>query len=201
MSADLNPRGSDIVHLDWLKKLGIVSWQGMDVLDLGCGSGFVCEEAIRNRAKAVCGLDFVTPEFFSPQSKWKFVSQDLDASDWYAKLPESKYDIILAFDILEHVASPYLFLKACAELMKKNSKLIITTPNLGSWERLANPNGWSGVTDEQHKVLFTRYSLSFLLSKVGLAVEQIAAPMRSLAFLGPIQPHIGGQILCKANLS
>ena len=199
-NSDLKPRGSDLVHLDWLRSLQAPSWRGLNVLDLGCGSGFVCEEAIRNGAGLVCGLDFVKPEFFSSDSKWKFVTQDLDAQDWPRSLPGSSFDIILAFDILEHVASPYAFLKACASLMTPTSILVITTPNLGSWERVAKPDSWSGVTDEQHKVLFTRYSLNFLLSRVGISTVKMTAPMRSLAFLGPLQPHIGGQILCKAAL-
>lgn len=194
------PRGSDLVHLEWLRNLDAPAWQGLTVLDLGCGSGFICEEAVDKGARLVCGLDFVKPEFFSLSSKWKFVAHDLDAPDWSQHLPARSFDVIMAFDILEHVASPYAFLKACSSLMSANSLLFITTPNVGSWERFLKPDSWSGVIDEQHKILFTRYSLNFLLSRVGLSSLKMTAPMRSLAFLGEFQPDIGGQILCKAAL-
>lgn len=200
-SLKLEPRGSDFTHLQWLEDLRAPAWTGLNVLDLGCGSGFLCDEAMRHGAKSACGVDFVKPEFFSPQSSWTFVSQNLDDAEWYKNLSAKKYDLILAFDILEHVASPYLFLKACFSLMAESSQLIITTPNLASWERFLKPDSWSGVIDEQHKVLFSRYSLNFLLNRVSLSANTIEAPMRSLSFLGPFQPQIGGQILCKASPS
>lgn len=195
------PRGSDFTHLQWLMDLKAPAWKGLNILDLGCGSGYLCDEAMRQGALSACGVDFVKPEFHSPKSSWTFVSQNLDDSDWHENLSEKKYDLILAFDILEHVASPYLFLKACFSLMMDTSQLIITTPNLGSWERFLKPASWSGVIDEQHKVLFSRYSLNFLLNRVSLSADTLVAPIRSFSFLGPCQPQFGGQILCKASQS
>ena len=46
-----------------------------------------------------------------------------------ANLEENYYDIIVAFDVLEHVYSPGNFLKKCCFLLKNSGILIIAVPN------------------------------------------------------------------------
>ena len=41
-----------------------------------------------------------------------------------------KYDVIVMFQVLEHIPEPVLFLKNVGRLLKKTGKLIIEVPNL-----------------------------------------------------------------------
>lgn len=195
----MQPLSSDVDHLNWLTLAGINSFAGLDILDLGCGSGYVCHKAMMEGAGSAFGIDIVKPKGFTAESNWQFSELNLDEKKWDQSFNQTKFSLILAFDILEHVESPYLFLKACRNVMASNARLVITTPNLLSWERFYRPETWSGIQDPQHKVLFTMYSLKFLLSKVGLSVSLSKAPFRSLAFMGGFQPQIGGQLLCVAT--
>ena len=72
---------------------------------------------------------------------------------------------------------------------------LILSPGKDWLDRQLGP----GSQDPQHKTLFHRYSLQFLLAKAGFESVSIQAPMRLLKFLGPIQPQIGGQIFCVAK--
>lgn len=195
----MQAKSSDLDHLNWLQALGFKSVKNLSLLDVGCGTGFVCHEAMRQGAKRAVGLDIVKPSGINEQSTWQFINGDLNSDQWIRNLDDKNFDLILAFDILEHLDSPYRFLKTLRECMKTDSKLILTTPNLTSWERYAKPESWSGVLDEQHKTLFSRYSLKFLLSKVDLQCELLKAPVRSLGGFGPLVPQIGGQIVCVAK--
>jgi 2-polyprenyl-3-methyl-5-hydroxy-6-metoxy-1,4-benzoquinol methylase len=190
---------SDLDHLRWLSDLGLSATNNISLLDVGCGSGYICHKAMEDGAKTAVGIDMVRPKGLTDRSSWRFMSLDLNASDWTKEFHEERFDRILAFDILEHLDSPYLFLKNLRSVMSPSAHLVLTTPNLMSWERYARPQNWSGVRDEQHKTLFTRYSLKFLLSKVGLKASLIKAPMRSLGGLRPWTPQIGGQIICVAQ--
>ena len=196
-SALLPPRSSDLDHLNWLRLAGLDNFQGKSLLDLGCGSGFICHKAMTEGATAAVGVDLVRPEL-AGAGDWEFKDLNLDGGDWHLGLSR-KFDLILAFDILEHLESPYRFLDCCHKSLSDTGQLVLTTPNLLSWERYYRPNDWSGVKDPQHKTLFTKYSLQFLLKKIGFSPDTVQAPMRSLAFLGPLQPQIGGQILCVAS--
>ena len=189
---------SDIDHLSWLDIAGLNCFNGKGILDLGCGSGYICHKAMQDGATHAVGIDIVSPAK-SYQDSFDFRSLNLDDANWHQSVDE-KFDLILAFDILEHLASPYWLLQSSRQLLSKNGVLVVTTPNTLSWERFVKPETWSGVTDPQHKTLFSKYSLKFLLSKVGFQKIALSAPMRSLKKLGPLQPQCGGQILAVASL-
>jgi len=185
---------SDLVHLRWLSDAGLRHFGGKKILDLGCGSGHLCALAASERAATVVGIDLVEP---AAKASWQFLKMDLDSPSWSDQLAfTGPFDLILAFDIIEHMASPFQFLRGCRKILNPAGTLVVTTPNLTSWERWVKPDSWSGVTDPQHKILFSRYSLRFLAGKVDLSPRIIKAPMKSLAWMGALQPHIGGQIFC-----
>lgn len=199
MSQIIASRSSDRDHLQWLRDAGVSSFNRKKILDLGCGSGFVCQKAIAEGAELAIGIDLVKPHG-AEQSKWQFMTLDLDSGGWQKKLPYM-FDLILAFDIIEHLSSPYNFLKSCNELLSTNGQLVLTTPNVNSWERLIKPESWSGIIDPQHKTLFNKYSLKYLLKQTGFKTSFLKAPLRKLSFLGPLQPQVGGQLLVKADKS
>jgi hypothetical protein len=84
-------------------------------------------------------------------------------------------------------------------LLRPGGQLVVTTPNTNSWERLLRPTAWSGAQDPQHRILFNRYSLAFLLRRVGFKPLVVRAPLRKLAFLGPLAPEVGAQIFAVAT--
>jgi 2-polyprenyl-3-methyl-5-hydroxy-6-metoxy-1,4-benzoquinol methylase len=194
----IKPWQSDLDHLSWIEFANLGSFANKRILDLGCGSGFLCQKLIDEGASKAVGIDIVKPDL--PESpSWQFLQQNLDDSGWHALIAE-KFDLIFAFDIVEHLDSPFRFLKSCHQVLSEGGHLILTTPNLMSWERYYKPMDWSGAKDPQHKTLFTKYSLDFLLKRVGFSLSNIRAPMRSLSFLGKLQPQIGGQIFCIARV-
>lgn len=195
------PRHSDAVHLEWLENLGLNSFAGLRLLDLGCGSGYLAHMAKSKGASVSIGVDIEKPkDGIFDEVSWQFVEANLDRDDWLNALPSKPFDIILAFDIIEHLRSPVAFLEQCRNLLSPQGSLYLTTPNTQSLERLLNPEGWSGAFDPQHRILFSKYSLGFLLRKTGLQAIQLRAPMRSLRWLPrAFQPPIGGQLLVQAG--
>lgn len=193
-------RPPDLDHLRWLEKHGAGAFPGARVLDLGCGSGFLCAEARRRGATSVVGVDLLPPDTDPSEGGWRFMQADLEADRWDATLGgDGSFDWIFAFDILEHLTAPARFLDACARLLSKGGRLVLTTPNTASWERLVKGPAWSGATDMQHKVLFSRYSLGFLLARCGFEAQVLTAPLRSLERAGPLCPQVGAQIFCLAQ--
>jgi 2-polyprenyl-3-methyl-5-hydroxy-6-metoxy-1,4-benzoquinol methylase len=190
--------GSDIDHLRWLSRAGWsqATLAGRSVLDLGCGSGEICQWAQRAGAARVTGVDLVAPR---QSVSWTWRPVDLSVSNWSEEI-EGEQDIVFAFDILEHVPAPGIFLRECAKTMRSGARLVLTTPNVNSWERLLRPKTWSATIDPQHELLFTRWSLGFLLERCGFEVLISWAPVRSLEFLpNALHPWIGAQIFMLAR--
>lgn len=201
----LTPRGSDRDHLRWLENADLSQLQSKAILDLGCGSGFLCQHFAEQGANAV-GIDIVKPAGLeNSPGKWQYHALDLNAQNWadqlQQKLSSQLFDVIFAFDIIEHVDAPTWFLQNIYNSLRPGGHVVITTPNINSLERLLKPQTWSGTIDPQHRLLFSRYSLRFLLQRLKFRIEQCEAPLRSLQFMKPLQPQIGGQIFCVATKS
>lgn len=200
---DIEKRGSDSDHLAWLSHFDSLSWQGKKVLDIGCGSGFLCKQAVAGGASVAVGIDMLPPKGLKSIDSWNFLSSDLELSQWkddaIALSPEG-FDLILAFDIIEHVRSPWNLLHTCSDLLSDSGSILITTPNANSWERFMRPKTWSGSQDPQHKTLFNSYSLKFLLERLGYKLEYCKAPVRSIGAFNKLMPQLGGQLFAKANV-
>lgn len=202
---ELNP--SDQTHLSWLKELGVVDVKGLKILDLGCGSGYLCKSFIDQGAALAVGMDVELPEKNKDKadSGLHFVLADLNAENWADQLKDElgpdAFDLVLGFDIIEHLKSPVGFLENIKTLSHAKTKLILTTPNTNSWERLLKPKTWSGALDGDHLILFNAYSLTFLLERCGFSPLQVSAPIRKLGFFSKFFFSWGGQLLSKSTLS
>ena len=201
-SATAGSRPPDLDHLNWLERYHPVAWQDRRVLDLGCGSGYLCAHARKSGAQAAVGVDLKDPDVPPEAAGWTFQKFDLDADGWGRGVAtQGRFDYVFAFDILEHVSSPVRFLGEIRNALSPNGRLVLTTPNTSSWERVFRGDRWSGATDPTHRVLFTPYSLRFLLERSGFKPLKLIAPMRKLEFLGPATPMIGAQIFCAAEVT
>lgn len=110
-------------------------------LDAGCGNGDFLV-FLRNKYKKVRlkGIDFSSDEVREARKKGLDVTRgDFEKS---MALKNSSFDIIYAGEVIEHLYNPDSFLEQMNKALKKNSYLIITTPNLCSWyNRMLMPLG------------------------------------------------------------
>jgi 2-polyprenyl-3-methyl-5-hydroxy-6-metoxy-1,4-benzoquinol methylase len=202
-TSDITPWASDLDHLQWIKTFAPQLLQAKNILDLGCGSGYVCDFFMSHGAKTAVGIDAIEVKS-SAESKAVYYTKDLNDPHWQSSLLSQYphgFDCICAFDIIEHLLSPALFLRSINDLLSKNGALVLTTPNSNSWERLLKPHTWSGARDPQHLTLFSKYSLGFLLRKCDMQPTLMCAPVRKLGPLSNLFPHIGGQIFTVAQKS
>jgi SAM-dependent methyltransferase len=96
------------------------------VLEIGCGSGLFLNE-IKDKVDACVGLEF------NDAAILKATSYDLtvikqDISD-HAQTNQEKYDVVCAFQVLEHIPDVSDFINSCLKVMKKGGKLIFGVPN------------------------------------------------------------------------
>lgn len=187
-------RISDRDHFNWLHAKKLTGFKAQTILDVGCGTGDLCRLAVENGAHLAVGIDIKMPTNIQSE-KLKFLNFNLDLPNWADNFKANGFDKIFAFDILEHLESPVVFLRECRKLLSKNGFLIITTPNVNSWERYLRPSSWSGVQDEQHKILFNLYSLRFLLQKLEFKIISAEAPIRKLGLFSRFFDSLGGQQL------
>lgn len=135
----------------------------VSILDIGCGMGFLLLSLKNSGYSSVNGIDTDEEQVRSCKEKNLQVSLVQDSAN-YLNNSSTKYDLITAFDVLEHipVAEQINFLKAVNNALKGGGQLILTVPNANSV--LASRNRY---IDYTHHVLFTEVSLDFVLYNAG----------------------------------
>ena len=111
--------------------------RNLKILDVGCGGGIICEPLARLGAK-VTGIDFapnniIAAKIHSKKNKLKikYISKDIEKS----KLDE-KFDIILMFEVLEHLDNWKKTIKNIKKNLNKNGLIIISTINRNLFSKL-----------------------------------------------------------------
>jgi 2-polyprenyl-6-hydroxyphenyl methylase/3-demethylubiquinone-9 3-methyltransferase len=113
------------------RQLGCLS--GLRILDIGCGGGILCEPLARLGA-AMVGVD-PAPANIAAASLHAAESGLGIGIDYRAATVETladageRFDLVLAMEVVEHVADVALFVRRCAEMVKPGGLMIAATLN------------------------------------------------------------------------
>lgn len=106
-------------------------FQGLDVLDVGCGGGLLSEPMARlgaNMTSIDAGEKNVEiAKIHAEQSGLNINYRNVLPEDLAAE--GHKYDIVLNMEVIEHVADPELFMAASSSVLKDNGCMVLSTMN------------------------------------------------------------------------
>lgn len=121
-----------------LNSVGKDNLSGLDILDVGCGGGLI-SESLANLGANVTAIDFVENNIkiakkHSQKNKLKinYICSDIENYNF-----SKKYDLIVLFEILEHLENWQHFISKIRNNLKKNGKMIISTINRNTLSKIA----------------------------------------------------------------
>jgi len=160
------------------------------LLDVGCGNGSFLNEIKTITGCQVYGLDF--SGVAAKTAKENFGLDIFAGTILDAPFPPGYFDVITAWEYLEHVNNPSEVLLKIANLLKDEGKCIISTPNFDSFNRKLFRDKWYDLDCPRHLYIYTPKTITGLLQKSGLSVEKIKYPGSSKGLLGSLQYYFYG---------
>jgi SAM-dependent methyltransferase len=100
---------------------------GRRVLDAGCGSGYGSAELARS-ANLVTAIDFSQDAIAYAQEHFQLPNLHYLVGDCLA-LPEGPFDLIVAFEVIEHLAEWQHFLLEAKRALAPGGLFLVSTPN------------------------------------------------------------------------
>lgn len=148
-------------NIERIKFIGKYLQNGIQILELGCAEGFLGEAVKRNFDINYCGIE--------PSRDAEIAKTKLD-NVWESlkKIPpDTQFNIILAFHVLEHIRNIRVVLSKLFTLLNDDGILIMEVPNYFGNKRLP----WD--FNKEHIHLFSPSSISCALEKRGFKIIEL----------------------------
>ncbi len=133
------------------------------ILDVGCGEGGFLEAAAR-RGWEVHGTESTAGAL--ERNRARGIAMTL-APARPGDLPAAAFDVVTAFEVVEHVGDPRPEAAAIADAIRDGGLLYVTTPNFSSASRRMLGAGWNVIEYPEHLGYFTAGTLSRWLCEAG----------------------------------
>ncbi len=135
------------------------------LLDVGCACGYLIEVALDAGYDAY-GVEFAASALAqaSPRVQPRIFSDNVEG---VAAKELGAFDVVTAFDIVEHLLDPIRFLGQLRNLLRPGGLLAVTTPDSRHVLRFLMGARWPMLQPLQHTFLFSRRSMRLALERAG----------------------------------
>jgi len=137
------------------------------ILEIGCGSGeflkYVKSKKIKHK-----GIELDPQQLeIAKKNRLNVTNDSLEIE------ANNEYNLILMFDVLEHLINPVKYIKLISKKLKKNGLLICYIPNINSIGFELMKEKQNLIYPFEHINFFNKKSLSFLSKKGNLKIKKI----------------------------
>ena len=127
--------------------------------------------------KKVSGVEFSREQAAYSRSRFGL---EISEEDIFLHNQGLNYDVIAAWELLEHLPNPRQFLNWAHSQLNSGGQLVLSTPNYGSLYRRTLGTHWFYFIPSQHLTYFSPQTLKALLQSVGFTEIKIFTSGRSL---------------------
>lgn len=180
---------ADLKYKTFEKRIELIKKyvSGGRLLDVGCSSGFFIETAIKHGFDAY-GMEFSKQAIkqAKPEIQDRITNGDINLIRESGK---GEFDIIVAFDVIEHTHDPVRFLIDLQEVLSPGGWLILSTPDTGHFLRYLMGSRWPMLQPLQHTFLFSKQAMQKALDLSGYNILQVQNSYKTLTL-----EYLAGQI-------
>lgn len=161
---------------------------GAALLEVGCGYGHFLAAA-RDAGYAATGVELSAPAVAHARDRWGLTVHEGQLEE--APLPVGGYDAVVAWDTIEHVPDPVVFLRTVRGLLAPDGVLVFSTPYFSSLPaRLLRARWWT-LKPAEHIWHFTPQTHQTVLARAGLRLERTVRSPLARANLTRLDSLVG----------
>ncbi|MCP1227424.1 class I SAM-dependent methyltransferase [Acetobacter fabarum] len=141
-----------------------------DVLDFGCGGGFMAEAFSRLGARAA-GLDI-------SQNSIAYAKRHFPQATFYCEDSTTfrqrglTFDFVFSSEVLEHVAGPNEFMRTLAAITRPNGFVYISAPDIGHPAVPQDLPSWTDICPPEHLQFFNHRNLCLIFERYGFTLHK-----------------------------
>lgn len=164
------PQGDDDYFTRELREATDIGRPVIDVLEIGFGDGAFLAYA-RQRGWNAVGTELSEHQL----AVGRAAGFDVRAADQLGALPSESFDLIVAFDVLEHIRQEEIIgmLETLRGLLRPDGRMLLRYPNADTWIGNALQYG-----DPTHVTQIGYYKMTYFAEAAGLELLRFRAPRR-----------------------
>lgn len=144
--------------------------QGGRVLEVGCGPGLMLAD-FRKRGWTVLGIE---RNKAVAETARRALGLEIVATPVDELSVDLRFDLIIMFQVLEHIGEPVPLLRECARRLAPGGRLVTNVPNFSSWQSRFAGSSWLHLDVPRHLVHFTPRTLQETLERGGLKLIELS---------------------------
>lgn len=159
----------DVGLYDW--KFDIIekyfkSTEKIKLLDIGCGDGKFVHDA-KTKGYDALGIDLSPERIKNGKELYNLSNKELRCMNIDQFNSDEKFDVIVAWDVIEHLVSPNLFLEQIKRISHKETIILILTMSVDSITYKLFQKNWNYINPPQHLYYFSHLTMKRLYKKCG----------------------------------
>lgn len=157
---------------DIINKYSSPSEGKIRLLDIGCGDGKFVFDATKRGFDAV-GIDLSPDRVAKGKELYDLKETQLKCMNVDEFSSNEKFDIIVMWDVIEHVESPSNLLKSIRKISHENTKIFALTMSLDSITYKLYGENWNYINPTQHLHYFSHSTINNLYEKCGIEMKGV----------------------------
>ena len=150
---------------------------GEEVLDAGCGEGWLTAELLAAGARPV-GIDVDEEPLRRARRREPRLDLRVVPASGPWPLPDNAFDVVWSGEVIEHLAEPAAWLSECRRVLRSAGRLLLSTPDHGALLMLGlavSSRARDAHFDPRadHLRFYTRRTLTALLADLGFEDVQV----------------------------